>query len=584
MGRVTGSIFIDKLQKENRRQRRESGVEVMETKRKFLLAGLFLGLFFSALDQTVVGTAMPRIIGELGGLSIMTWVTTAYMLTSTTIVPIAGKLADLYGRRIIYVVGISIFMLGSALCGISSSMTQLILFRALQGIGGGIMMPLSMTIVGDTFPSEERGKWQGLIGAMFGLSSVVGPTIGGWIVDNSSWQWVFYVNLPIGLVSAVAIYLGLQGEKRLVDKAVIDYAGAMSLVAGTVSLLLGLNLGGTDYPWLSVQILGLLGLSLLSWIIFIRVENRAAEPILSLDLFKNRVFAITNIIGFLMGLGMFGAIMFLPLFLQGVIGASATNSGNTMIPMMLAMVVTSIIAGRFTGKFTFRSIFVAGMLMMAIGFYLLSTMGVQATLVIATVYIIVLGMGMGLIMPTVTLAVQSAFTAEKRGVATSATQFFRSIGGTLGMTILGVVFNYHSKTAMEQNFFPVIKDVPLLQSGPLGTMIQNAHEDPQALFNILLSPEMLQAIPPQLQQILLPPLKIILADSLHLVFLVAMVIIVIGMLASYFMGDARLVKTAEKPATDDAGLMLFAEGVATEVEIAAELVPDLLEERKADKQ
>lgn len=266
----------------------------MATKRKLLLIGLFLGLFFAALDQTVVGTAMPRIIGELGGLSIMTWVTTAYMLTSTTIVPIAGKLADLYGRRMIYVAGITVFIIGSALCGISSSMTQLILFRALQGIGGGIMMPLSMTIVGDTFPEEERGKWQGMIGAMFGLSSVVGPTIGGWIVDNSSWQWVFYVNLPIGLLSAIAIYFGLQGEKRLIDKAVIDYAGALSLVMGTVSLLLGLNLGGTDYPWISVQILGLLGLSLVSWIIFIRVEKKAEEPILSLDLFKNRVFTITN--------------------------------------------------------------------------------------------------------------------------------------------------------------------------------------------------------------------------------------------------------------------------------------------------
>lgn len=554
----------------------------METKRKLLLVGLFLGLFFAALDQTVVGTAMPRIIGELGGLSIMTWVTTAYMLSSTTIVPIAGKLADLYGRRIIYVTGITVFMIGSALCGISSSMTQLILFRGLQGIGGGIMMPLSMTIVGDTFPGEERGKWQGFIGAMFGLSSVVGPTIGGWIVDNSSWQWVFYVNLPIGVVSAVAIYFGLQGEKRLVDKAVIDYAGAISLIVATVALLLGLNLGGTDYPWISAQILGLLGLSLLAWIIFARVENRAAEPILSLDLFKNRIFTITNIIGFLMGLGMFGAIMFLPLFLQGVIGVSATNSGNTMIPMMLSMVVTSIIAGRFISRFSFRSIFATGMFLMAVGFYLLSTMSVHATIVTATLYIVILGIGMGLIMPTVTLAVQSAFTAEKRGVATSATQFFRSIGGTLGMTVFGVVFNYHSKADMEQKFFPVINGVPMFQSGSLGAMVQKAHEDPQALFNILLSPATLEAIPLPVQQILLPPLKAVLADSLHLVFLVAMAIILVGMLISYFMGDAGLKKKVERPVAEESGLMLFAEGVVTEMEIAAELVPDLIEGRKPD--
>ncbi|GMB00355.1 MDR family MFS transporter [Pelosinus sp. IPA-1] len=551
--------------------------------RRTLLVGLFLALFFSSLDQTVVGTAMPRIIGELGGLSIMTWVTTAYMLTSTTIVPIAGKLADIYGRRIIYVTGLLLFMIGSALCGTSSTMLQLILFRALQGIGGGIMMPLAMTIVGDIFPPEERGKWQGLMGALFGLSSVVGPTIGGWIVDYSSWKWVFYINLPIGILATITIYLGLRGEKRLTDKVAIDYAGIITLIIGTVSLLLGLNLGGTQYPWLSWQILGLVGLSLLSWLLFVALEKRATDPVLSLDLFKNRIFAITNIVGFLMGLGMFGSLMFLPLFLQGVLGISATGSGNTMLPMMISLMLTSIVAGRFATKVSFRSFYILGMALMALGFYLLSTMNVFTTQRTAIYYIVILGVGMGTIMPIVTIAVQSAFGAEQRGVATSATQFFRSIGGTLGMTILGSIFNGYSKNIMEKEFFPSLQNGSVLL-GPLTPMFEKAHTEPLSLFNVLLSPDTVAMIPPNLLGILLPPLKTALADSLHIVFWVAMFISVIGIVISLLMGDARLGKKSDRTLIEEAGVTLFTEGITPEVEISAELVPDLIgNEKKSQK-
>lgn len=548
-----------------------------ESNRKLLLIGLFLALFFSSLDQTVVGTAMPRIIGELGGLSIMTWVTTSYMLSSTTVVPIAGKLADLYGRRSVYVIGISIFIIGSALCGISTSMTQLIVFRGLQGIGGGIMMPLSMTIVGDIFPPEERGKWQGFMGALFGLSSVVGPTIGGWIVDYASWQWVFYINLPIGLLAAVTIFLGLRGEKRLTEKVIIDYAGAISLIAGTVTLLLGLNLGGTNYPWLSWQIIGLIGFSLISWLFFMSAEKNAADPVLSLDLFKNRIFAVTNIIGFLMGVGMFGSMMFLPLFLQGVIGISATGSGNTMIPMMFAMVLSSIIGGRIVTKVSFRAMFASGMGIMALALYLLSTMTVGTAQYTAISYIIILGLGMGLIMPTVTLAVQSAFPPQQRGVATSATQFFRSIGGTIGMTVLGVVFNNYSKSIMERDFFPSIPNLQALQSGSLGAMLAKAHTDPQGMFNTLLNPAILSTIPADLQQILLAPLKTALADSLHIVFFVSSVVTIAGVLISLLLGNAGIERKSARPTAEEAGVTLFAEGIAPEMELSAELVPDLIE-------
>lgn len=554
-----------------------------ENQRKILLTGLFLALFFSSLDQTVVGTAMPRIIGELGGLSIMTWVTTVYMLTSTTVVPIAGKLADIYGRRVIYIAGLAIFIIGSALCGTSTTMLQLIIYRALQGIGGGIMMPLAMTIVGDIFPPEERGKWQGMMGALFGLSSVVGPTIGGWIVDYSSWKWVFYINLPIGILAMGTIHLGLRGEKALTDKVVIDYAGVITLISGTVGLLLGLNLGGASYAWLSWQILSLLGLSLVSWILFVIVERKAVDPVLSLDLFKNRVFAVTNIVGFLMGLGMFGSLMFLPLFFQGVLGVSATSSGNTMLPMMVSMIITSIIAGRFTTKIPFRSMYIAGMTLMAAAFYLMSTMTVHTAQFTAILYIITLGIGIGIIMPMLTIAVQSAFGAERRGMATSATQFFRSIGGTLGMTVLGAIFNSYSTNVMKQDFFPVIQNVPGATLGPLADMLAKAQADPHSLFNILLSPHTLQLIPAELQQLLLPPLKLALAESLQIVFLVATIFTVGGILVSLLMGGAKLERKSKKKDAEEAGITLFAESISPNVELASELVPDLIDEAQPKK-
>jgi EmrB/QacA subfamily drug resistance transporter len=512
----------------------------LKANRNILLAGLILGMFFASLDQTVVGTAMPRIIGDLGGLDILTWVTTAYLLSSTTVVPIAGKLADLYGRRMIYVTGLFLFMLGSALCGTSHNMTELIVYRGLQGIGGGIMMPMAMTIVGDIFPPHKRGKWQGVIAALFGLSSIIGPTVGGWIVDSSTWRWVFYINLPVGVLAAVCIYLGLAGEKTRKDRVIIDYAGAATLIAGIVSFLLGLSLGGKDFPWGSWQIMGLLGASLVFLLAFVLVERKAKEPILSLSLFENRVFTMTNLVGFMMGLGMFGAIMFLPLFLQGVVGISATRSGNTMIPMMFAMMITSILGGQLVTRIGLRIQLSSGMGLMAAGFFLLSTMTVNTTQLVAIAFIVVLGMGMGLVMPTLTVALQSAFPPEQRGVVTSSSQFFRSIGGTLGVTLLGVIMNHRSIDLLQRDFFPVVRGLPGAAAAPLGGMLDKAHANPQGLFNVLLSPDTLAGIPLPLQQVLLPPLKAALSDSLHLVFLAAMGIALAGMAVSLMAGNSKV--------------------------------------------
>ncbi len=508
--------------------------------RKILLTGLVLGMFFSSLDQTIVGTAMPRIIGELGGLGILTWVATIYMLASTSVAPIAGKLADILGRRSIYVSGILIFMFGSALCGLSQNMTELIVFRGIQGIGGGIMMPLALTIVGDIFPPGKRGKWQGMMGALFGISAITGPLIGGWIVDHATWRWVFYINMPFGILAAASIYIGLHGEKALKEKVEIDYAGAFTLVAAVASLLLGLTLGGKDFPWNSFPIIGLIAASLAFFSAFIYVEKRAADPILSLDLFKNRTFTITNSIGFLMGTGMFGTIMFLPLYLQGVTGMKATKSGGIMAPMVIGIVLSSIVSGRLIRRFQFRVFFILGMLFEALGFYFLSSMNSQTTQIQAIYYVILVGCGIGMIMPALTISVQSAFPIEQRGVATSSTQFFRSIGATFGMAIFGAIMNFRSVDILKNELFPKIQGIKELNSGVLGSMMEKAHTNPQSMYNMLLKPDSLNKIPADILKIILPPLKAALADSLHLVFFTAVFVAIAGALIGILLGSARI--------------------------------------------
>lgn len=543
-------------------------------KNRILIIGLLLGMFFSALDQTIVGTAMPKIIGELGGLSVMAWVTTAYMLTSTTIVPIAGKLSDLLGRRILYVIGIAIFMIGSMLCGISQNIWELIIFRGLQGIGGGIITPLVMTIVGDIFPPEKRGTWQGMMGAIFGLASVFGPTLGGWLVDNISWRWVFYINIPVGILAAITIFIGLSGEKKRNSKVKIDYLGAVTLIIGVVSLLLGLSLGGKEFAWSSWQIISLFISFAIFTIIFLNVEKRVDEPILSLELFKSSNFVLINIVSFLMGLGMFGTITFLPLYFQGVIGVSATSSGNTLIPMMLAMVTTSIIGGQLVKKIGVRNQLLSGMAFMSIGFYLLNTMTITTTQMTAIIYIIILGIGIGFVMPTVTLAVQMLFSHEKRGVATSTTQFFRSIGSTLGITVLGAIMNAKSIGILNQNFFPKVDNIPNITQSAFGELITKAHSDPQSLFNMLLNQEALKNIPVQMQQLMLPPLKAAMSDSLNLVFLVAMCVSIFGLVMCLFIENIKIQRKESKPFVQEAGAELAAE----EGNLTSDVEPDLIDE------
>ncbi|MBP0723965.1 MFS transporter [Bacillus sp. RG28] len=510
-----------------------------EHNRTLLLIGLIIAMFFSALDGTIVGTAMPRIVGDLGGFDKMTWLTTAYLLTSTAVVPIAGKLADLIGRRGVYVTGLIVFMASSALCGLANNMTELIIYRGIQGIGGGIMMPMAMIVIGDLFTGKERAKFQGVFGGIYGLASVIGPQVGGWIVDNLNWHWVFYINLPVGIIATIFIALGLKSKKQT-GAINFDIAGMFTMIIGVVSLLLALSLGGKDYAWNSWQIIGLFALALVGIVSFVIVESKAKEPILPMHLFKNRTFVTLSLVGFFMTIGMFGAITFVPFFMQGIIGVSATQSGTIMTPMMVTMIITSIIGGRIVFKIGIKPQIMTGMFIMACGIFLLSTLDLHSSKLVATSYMAVIGAGLGLVMPTITLALQQSFSKEMLGVVTSSSQFFRSIGGTFGVTVLGAVMNSKSGTLLTDKFVPFLNHLPA-QVAPLTSKLKDLVDtNPQGVFQMLFNPESLKQIPAAIVDKMVPIIKTSLMDSLHSVFFVGFSLIVVGAICTLFLKHVDL--------------------------------------------
>ncbi|MFC9656807.1 multidrug efflux MFS transporter MdtP [Bacillus subtilis] len=520
--------------------------EGKQSKRTLLITGLIIAMFFSALDGTIVGTAMPKIVGDLGGLSMMTWLTTAYLLTSTTIVPIAGKLADLLGRRIVYVSGLIIFMAASALCGMANNMTELIIFRGLQGIGGGIMMPMAMIVIGDLFTGKQRAKFQGVFGAIYGLASVIGPQIGGWIVDSLNWKWVFYINLPVGIIAVIFIARGLQGRQQT-GPINFDIAGIFTMIVGVVSLLLALSFGGKDYAWDSWQILGLFVLALIGIVSFIIVESKAKEPILPMDLFKNRTFTFLNLIGFFMSIGMFGAITFVPFFMQGIVGVSASESGTIMTPMMISMIITSIIGGQLVYKIGIKSQIITGMLVMAGGFLLLTTLDLDTSKLVATSFMAIIGLGMGLVMPILTLALQESFSKEELGVVTSSSQFFRSIGGTFGITMLGAVMNARSGNLLTDKLVPYLDSLPAQASSFAAQLKGMIDTNPQGLLQSLFSPDAVKQIPAAFSSHIVPILKTSLMDSLHSVFYTGLIFIAVGAVFTLFL---KPIKLSNKKAED----------------------------------
>ncbi|ADU95679.1 MDR family MFS transporter [Geobacillus sp. Y412MC52] len=512
--------------------------------RPLLIAGLIIAMLFAALDGTIVGTAMPRIVGELGGLGVMTWLTTAYMLTSTTVVPIAGKLADLLGRRIVYVSGLVIFMAGSALCGMANDMTELIIYRGIQGLGGGIMMPMAMVVIGDVFTGKERAKWQGVFGGLYGLASVLGPQIGGFIVDHLNWRWVFYINLPVGVVATVLIAMGLSKYKAE-GPVKFDIAGMATLTAGVVRLLLGLTFGGDRYPWGSWQIVSLFAAAVVFFALFVWAEKRTEEPIIPLRLFRNRTFTLLNGIGFFMSVGMFGAIMFVPFFMQGIVGVSATQSGTIMTPMMITMIIGSVLGGRLVYRIGVKTQLVAGMIIMASAFGLLGTMDVDTSKWAATMYMIILGLGTGLVMPILTLALQESFPKSELGVVTSSSQFFRSIGGTFGMTVLGAIMNHRSSALLDERLMPKLEVLPAQAKGLVDRFADMIHTDPQGLYSVLLSPDAMAKIPAPLRDMFVPVLKQSLVDSLQAVFWFGLVFIAVGLLLVFGLKRIALSDRAE---------------------------------------
>ncbi|MFC2026892.1 MDR family MFS transporter [Chloroflexota bacterium] len=443
------------------------------------MAGIMLALFLASLDQTIVGTALPRIIADLGGFSQYTWVLTSYLVATTVTVLIAGKLSDLYGRKWVLMSAIVIFITGSILCGLSANMNQLIIFRGFQGIGAGAIMGLTFIIIGDLFPPSERGKYAGFLSGVFGISSVIGPILGGFITDNISWHWIFFINVPLGVLIVILFIFFFPHLRPYIKKPRVDYLGITTMALTVVPLMLALSLGGVDYEWSSPLIIGMLVFSSIMALVFIWVESRVPEPILPLWLFKNNIVSISSAIVFILGFGMFSAIVFVPLYFQGVLGTTATASGTFLIPMMLGVVFGALISGQLLSRAGghYRLQGAIGIAIMLTGMFLLSKMTAETSDATAIRNIVITGLGLGITMPLFLIAVQNAVPHSVLGIATSTNTFFRTVGGTLGLAIVGSIMNNTFLTSFNEKLSPQISAV--IPKEQLAALTEN----PQALVN-----------------------------------------------------------------------------------------------------
>ena len=495
---------------------------------------LMLGMSLAALDTTIVGTALPSIVGKLGGITLYSWVFSAYLLTSTTTVPIYGKLADLFGRKPLFLFGSSVFLIGSIASGAAQSMEQLIIFRAIQGLGAGAVLPIVLTIIGDIFSLEERARVQGLFSGVWGLSSIVGPALGGVIVDHFSWRWVFYINIPFGLLSAFLLIISLK-ENVERKKHSIDYLGTITLTGGIVALLFALLQGGVTWAWASVPSLSLFALSVVLIALFLFQEARASEPILPLSLFTNRIIAISSIGGVILGVVMFGVTSYVPLFVQGVKGGTATSAGVTLGPLLLAWPIAATLSGKIILRSGYRLTAVAGALLVAIGVGLVTLLQTGSTLPYIVGAMLVIGTGLGLMSTAFIISVQNAVPWNVRGVATATTQFFRTIGGTVGVAMMGTILNLQ----MASRFAPVLVRFPAV----VAHLPKNI-----APSNVLLTPAVRQSLPVDF----LNQLQSALAQSLTWVYALMFALALIGLAAMFFFpGGSAEQYTYKAEAGDD---------------------------------
>jgi EmrB/QacA subfamily drug resistance transporter len=480
-----------------------------------VFGALMLGMFLAALDQTIVSTALPTIVGDLGGLNHLSWVVTSYLLASTVSTPLYGKLGDMLGRKPVFLAAILIFLAGSMLAGLSQSMAELIGFRALQGAGAGGLMVGAQAIIADIVPPRERGRYMGLIGSVFAVASVAGPLLGGFFVDSLSWRWVFYVNMPVGALAVLIVITRLHLRTPSVRHR-IDILGAALLSAGVAALTLLTTWGGTQYAWRSNMIIGLgiAGVALLA--VFAWWETRAVEPIIPLGLFRSRVFSVASAMGFTIGMAMFGAIVFIPVFLQLVYGASPTSSGLRMLPLMGGLLASSIISGRIVSRIgRYKPFPIAGTAVLAVGMFLFSRLTASTAPWLASVYMLIVGIGIGLVMQVLVLVVQNDARRDNIGVATSTATFFRSVGGSFGVAIFGTIFA--SRLAHE------LAHLPRAVIDRVGTGVN-------------ISPAEAKKLPPAMHTDFLNAF----AHSLHGVFLFGVVLAIIPFVLSWFLREVPL--------------------------------------------
>jgi len=499
----------------------------MAPEHRRVFAGLMLGMFVAATSQMIVAPAMPRIVAELGGMEHYSWVAIAAMLVSAVSVPVIGKLSDLYGRRSFYLAGLVVFMIGSVVSGSAQAFWMLILGRGIQGLGMGTLMPLSQTVIGDMIPARQRGKYQGIMGSVFGVSSVVGPITGGWITDNWGWRALFFVMVPIGLaaLALIARFLHLPFERR---EAKVDKAGIITLTGGLVATLLATSWGGTTYGWGSPQILGLYGVGAVALIAFVLVERRAEEPVVPLRLFRSSVFTLSIIASFGIAMVMFGSMIYLPVFAQGVVGIDATNSGLVLMPLMVSMIVLGIVAGAFvTRTGHYKGVLLLGAAVMGLGAWMLSRLTFTATQTELTEAMVVMGVGLGLAMQLFVLVVQNSVSRRDLGVATASTQFFRNVGSTVGIAVFGTIMTSGLAEAVASHLPPAVAAQMPASGGSA---------------NSVLDPEQLQALPP----VVANAVRQGLAEQLHTVFLLGVPIMVVVFVTTLFIKALPLRETTHE--------------------------------------